>query len=496
MNSVNMLAEFVEVDAAHIETPMSHHGMERPERKKSLASRPARRAHTAAMPKSTAKNSPMARKSSPFMFIRPDYTKTDGAKEEINTQNNYNKCEETLHKRPAFCYNRDKMKAKVLVILPSDKFLHRQILEGVLAYGHERGPWQFHFETGERYEQGMEKVRSWGCGGIIAMVRDPGQLRKMLNTKVPAVFINPPQAGRRMSAPPKWATFVSRNQEDVGKSAAEYFLERGYRAFAFVGTQRPTPWCERRLRGFRGRLAREGLGCAVFPGAPACDADDFDREAPHVAKWLKTLKPGTALYASRDRRAVQMLNLCIDLGISVPDGLAVLGTDNDEVLCESVTPSLSSIALDGRNAGMLCARLLDMHMRGRKAEPLVDLAFPRVVTRQSTDETLVPDAFIAKALAIVRRDLSVRRTIADIAAELHVSRRTLETKANLVLGTTLKDEMNRIRLNEAVRLISNTRLSIQDVAERCGFCCSSHLNSRFKAAFGYSPSVFRYRNPR
>ena len=56
--------------------------------------------------------------------------------------------------------------------------------------------------------------------------------------------------------------------------------------------------------------------------------------------------------------------------------------------------------------------------------------------------------------------------------------------------------MNRIRLNEAVRLISNTRLSIQDVAERCGFCCSSHLNSRFKAAFGYSPSVFRYRNPR
>ena len=387
------------------------------------------------------------------------------------------------------------MKAKILVILPSDKFLHRQILEGVLAYGHERGPWQFHFETGDRYEQGLEKVSRWGCNGIIAMVRDCSQLQKMLKTRVPAVFLNPPQSGKRTDAPPKWATFVSRDQEDVGKTAAEYFIELGYREFAFVGTPRQTAWCMRRLNGFRGRLAKEGLACAVFPGAPETDCDDFGRESPHIAKWLKSLKPGTALYASRDRRAVQMLNLCSDLGISVPGDLAVLGTDNDEVLCESVTPSLSSISLDGRNAGMLCAKLLDMHIRERKVEPLVDLAFPGVVTRQSTDATLVPDAFIAKALAIVRRDLSNSHTIADIAKELKVSRRTLETKANLVLGTTLKNEINRIRLNEAVRLISNTDLSIQAVAERCGFCCASHLNTRFKTAFGHSPSVFRYRNP-
>ena len=387
------------------------------------------------------------------------------------------------------------MKAKVLVILPSDKFLHRQILEGVLAYGHERGPWQFHFETGDRYEQGLEKVRRWGCSGIIAMVHDRSQLRKMLRSKTPAVFLNPPLSGRPTPAPPKWATFVSRNQEDVGKSAAEYFLERGYRDFAFVGTPRPTEWCGRRLNGLRDRLAQEGLACAVFPGAPEGDQDDFDRESPHIAKWLKTLKPSTALYASRDRRAVQILNLCIDLGISVPSGLSVLGTDNDEVLCESVTPSLSSIALGGRNAGMLCAKLLDMHMRGHRVEPLVDLAFPNIVTRQSTDATLVPDAFIAKALAIVRRDLSASHTIGDIAKNLKVSRRTLETKANLVLGTTLKTEINRIRLNEAVRLISNTDLSIQEVAERCGFCCASHLNTRFKAVFGHSPSVFRYRDP-
>ena len=199
--------------------------------------------------------------------------------------------------------------------------------------------------------------------------------------------------------------------------------------------------------------------------------------------------------AEVDRRALQVLNLCTDIGLSVPGRIAVLGTDNDELLCESNSPSLSSIALDGRNAGNLCAKLLDEHMRGRKVEPLVDLAFPRIVTRQSTDETIVPDRFIAKALAIVRKDLSVNHTVGDLARSLNISRRTLEMKSNLILGTTLKSEINRIRLNEAVRLISNTDLPVWVIAEKCGFCCASHLNTRFKEMFGYTPSVFRYQRP-
>ena len=394
-------------------------------------------------------------------------------------------------------YNSAPMKAKILVMLPSDKFLHRQILEGIIAYGHDRGPWQFHFETGNRYEQGLSKIHRWGCNGIIALVWERKQMLDILKTKTPAVFLNPPPAQKgRTERPPAWATFVNRNQEDVGKSAAEYFLERGFRNFAFVGTPSPTDWCDRRLRGLSDRLAREGMECSVFPGAPKNARADFDLESPYLAKWLKSLKPKTALYASWDRRALQVLNLCIDTGLSVPGSIAVLGTDNDELLCESNSPSLSSIALDGRNAGNLCAKLLDAHIRGRKVEPLVDLAFPRIVTRQSTDETIVPDRFIAKALAIVRKDLSVNHTVGDLAQTLNISRCTLEMKSNLVLGTTLKSEINRIRLNEAVRLISNTDLPVWAIAEKCGFCCASHLNTRFKAMFGYTPSVFRYQNPR
>jgi len=391
------------------------------------------------------------------------------------------------------------MKAKVLIILPSDKFLHRQILEGILTYGREHGPWQFHFETGDRYEQGIGKGRRWGCSGIIAMVREPRQLRELIDTRIPAVFVNPPEAKTdKAKKPPKWATFVKRNQKNVGTTAAEYFLSRGYRSFAFVGTpvSEPAKWCEQRLNGFRRRLHREGLDCTSFAASSPEVASDFDRESIELTAWLKSLPPQTALYAPWDRRALQMIGLCLDANIAVPGSIAILGTDNDEVLCESVSPSLSSISLDGCSAGALCAQLLDAHMGGRKVEPLIDLAYPRIVTRQSTDEMQVPDPFLAKALAIVRKDLSVAHTVAELAAAVGISKRSLEMKANLILGTTLKSETDRIRLNEAVRLISNTRLSIQSIAEKCGFCCASHLNTRFKTIFGHNPSVFRYQDPK
>ena len=391
------------------------------------------------------------------------------------------------------------MKAKVLIILPTDKFLQRQILEGILAYGREHGPWQFHFETGNRYEQGLGKGRRWGCTGIIAMLREHSQLKELIDTKIPAVFINPPSSEKAKSGiPPKWATFVNRNQENVGATAAEYFLSRGYRNFAFVGTPliKAAEWCERRLDGFRSRLKKEGLDSTAFNASTREVSSDFDMESTELTEWLKSLPPQTALYAAWDRRALQVMGLCLDAGISVPGSISILGTDNDEVLCESFSPSLSSISLDGRNAGILCAQLLDAHMQKRKVEPLVDLAFPRVVTRQSTDEMQVPDRFVAKALTIVRRDLSERHTISKLAMAVGVSKRTLEMKANLVLGTTLKAEIEKIRLNEAVRMISNSGLSIQSVAEKCGFCCASHLNTRFKAVFGHNPSVFRYQDPK
>ena len=187
----------------------------------------------------------------------------------------------------------------------------------------------------------------------------------------------------------------------------------------------------------------------------------------------------------------QHLGVCLDAGITVPQTLAVLGSDDDALLCEATTPSLSSISLDGKQVGLLCARLLDDLMHRRKTKPFVDLILPRVITRQSTDASAIQDSILARALKDIRDNLEQPVSIEELAKKLGFSKRTLELKAKKILGCTFRDEVNRIRLNEAVRLLSNTDLSIQEIAIKCGFCCASHLGTRIKQAFKRSPSSFR-----
>lgn len=380
---------------------------------------------------------------------------------------------------------------RVAVILPSDKFQHRQILEGILEHGRAHGPWQFHLELGDRSDLIVGRRRTWLYDGVVAMVSDTTRRDEILAHRTPTILINPPSTDSLPLQPPSWAAYVDRDQENVGVTAAEYFLGRGHTEFAFLGTATPASWSSRRLTGFASRLAKAGFPCRTYE-MPESSA----HEARAVAEWLHTLRPGTALYTVDDERALQVLGICSDEGIAVPDTLSVLGTDNDALLCESTTPPLSSIDLEGTSCGTLCARLLDRLMHRRRVEPLVSLAYPRVTTRQSSDAHFIADPFLAKALGIVRQDLSQRHTISDLAAAVGVSKRTLEMKAQQILGTTLQAEINGIRLNEAVRLLSNSSKTVQEVAEKCGFSSASHLGTRLKAAFGYNASVFRYQDPR
>lgn len=234
-----------------------------------------------------------------------------------------------------------------------------------------------------------------------------------------------------------------------------------------------------------------GFPCRVYPAPAPEEAADYSREAPRLAAWLKSLPPQTALYTVKDIRGQQILAACLDAGIAVPDALAVLSTDDDEVLCETATPALSSIALDGAYTGRICAKALDDLLHGRKRHPLVDIAFPRIVTRRSTDAFAITDPVLARVIATARQNLSARVKINEIAQEIGVSPRTIENKAMRHFGRSMHEEINRLRLSEAVALLTNTGLSLAEIATRCGFCNPGHLSRAVKSAFGYPPGVFR-----
>ena len=379
------------------------------------------------------------------------------------------------------------MKTKICVALPTSNHLHRQMIEGIVDYARGRGPWQLFLVTEDDSGVGLRQARNWGAGGVIAFGRNVAWTREIFKWKVPAVLFNCELKGQ----PPR-TVYLQRDQENVGKTAAEYFLERGYRSFAFIGSAAGDDWSARRCAGFVRRPKRAKREATVYPQATRREAGDFGLEAPRMRRFLESLPNGTAVFVAHDRRAQLVLGLCLELGITVPERLAVLGVDDDRVICETMTPPLSSISLDGVNSGRLAARLLDELLEGARVDPVLKLDFPRVVTRQSSDTTAIGDTVMARTLAKITADLSRPVKLNAIASSLGYSARTLELKARKVFGCTLREKVNRIRLNEAVRMLSNTGLSVQEVAERCGFCGASHLGVRMKAAFGYSPSVFRH----
>lgn len=370
------------------------------------------------------------------------------------------------------------MKAKVCIVLPTSKHLHRQMIEGVVQYAREHGPWQLFLVTEDNPLDGLRQARIWGAGGAIVMGLDGRLVREVRKWRVPTVAFNcrPPHPQAR-------TVCLLRDQENVGKTAAEYFLDRGFRAFAFIGSVQASDWSDRRREGYVRRLRQAKRTVSV---------GDFSAGVDVLRRFLLSLPNGAALFVANDPAAQRVLGLCLELGITVPERLAVLGVDDDRVICEAMTPPLSSIALDGVASGRLAARLLDELLRGEKVEPVLKLDFPRVITRQSTDTNVIDDTVLSRTLARMTADLAHPVRLREIAAELGYSARTLELKARKVFGCTLKEKVNRIRLNEAVRLLSNSTLPIQEVAERCGFCGASHLGRKMKAAFGYPPSTFRY----
>jgi len=383
---------------------------------------------------------------------------------------------------------------RVLLVIPTANIIHRQILNGILHYAHRHGPWEFHMITGLFEEQGIRRTREWGCTGAIAFTDTRRHVEAVLAARVPVVFINPPASLIDAKSPLAAHCCVVRDHGALGVIAADYFLERHYTHFAYVDDVPREAWASERASGFAGRVRSQGFDCQIYPALSPKERHDYGLESRRLSAWLKGLSKPVAVMASRDARARQILDTCMDEGISVPYEIAVLGTGNDEILCETTTPSLSSIELDGENTGYECAKLLDGRMRLPAAEAAacrVSLGQARVVTRRSTDISCIADPHMAKALALIRERLGTRLTVAQVARHANLSQRLLEMKARKILGRTVRDEIQRQRLNHARALLRNSQKTVSEIAAECGFCDPSHLGLWFRKTFRLTPTAFR-----
>ncbi len=382
---------------------------------------------------------------------------------------------------------------RVLLIFPTSIQTCRWMLRGILRYVHQHGPWELHIIEDREGEQKLRQSKAWGGTGIIGYVHNKAHADAILAAGAPAVIVDPLKEYLVASHPISRLSRVACDSREVGRVAADYFLERRYTNFAFVGEINDIHWSRDRAEAFAARVAERGFACQSYPALTARERNDFGVEQKRLCAWLKALPKPVAVMAAWDVRGRQVLDACMKAGLAVPHEVALLSVDNDEILCETTNPPMSSIEMGAEDACYEGAKVLDSLMRGKghPGKQVIPYGAVRVVTRRSTEAIRIGDPLVVKALEFIWLNVGTPMTVADVARHLSVSRRLLEIHTRKALGRTVHDEILRVRLDRVQSLLRDTRMTVSEVADTCGFAGPSHLGRRFQNAFKMTPSAFR-----
>jgi LacI family transcriptional regulator len=371
----------------------------------------------------------------------------------------------------------------VALLVETSNAFARGLLAGVEDYIRTNGHWNVYLSEHGRGEKPPEWLTGWDGDGIIARVENLTIAWALADMPIPVVDLS----SHRLL--PKVSTVTTDNVA-IAKLAWQHFFERGFRHFAFCGDSR-FPWSVARGEAFA-QLAREAaLVCEGYAPNKKWDTGS-DPETDSIARWLGGLPLPCAVFACYDARGQQVLDACRRAGISVPEQIAVLGVDNDELLCDLSPPPLSSVAPNTHRAGWLAADLLAKLMAGEKVAAGVQFVPPvGVVTRQSTDTLAVDDPKIAGALRYIRQHACEGIHVDDVLAHFPMARRALEQRMKTIMGRTPHEEIRRVQLQRARELLCGTSLTLAEIAERCGFKYTEYLTVAFKRETGHSPNQYR-----
>ncbi len=214
-----------------------------------------------------------------------------------------------------------------------------------------------------------------------------------------------------------------------------------------------------------------------------------------MAEWLQQLPKPIGVLACYDIAGQELLEACKIANLAVPDSVAVLGVDNDELICNLTSPPLSSIQSDATRTGFLAASLLDEIMSGIGREPELHLIEPlRVVTRQSSDILAVSDPIVARALQLIRERVDEDLAVSTVQRYVGLSRRALDYRFVRVLGRTVHEEITRTRMERLASLLMSTDWTLPRLAERLQFSHSEYMGIAFKKFTGKSPGEYRRTN--
>lgn len=377
---------------------------------------------------------------------------------------------------------------KVILLVETSCGYGRKLLRGIAKYCHTHGPWRFylnppHYSRTNQKKQQWLKMKDWGADGII--VREPKKNDKIFELGLPTIVS--PNVIEKLPHLPTLCT----DRVAAGRLAAEHFLNRGFHHFGFSGFD-DMPWSQVRGKSFAERLTESGFETHIYNGTLSEIEHPWEEEQMRLADWIKSLPKPVGLMTCNDDRGRQVAETCKIAGVHVPDEVAIIGVDNDEVICNLADPPLSSIALNSERMGYEVARLLDKLMAGEKmaGQRIIDRP-THVVRRQSTDILAIEDHEIAAAVGFIHQNARRIIQVNDVVDATTLSRRSLEQRFRETLGHPILHEIRRVRVSHACQMLMETDMAVSQIALSLGYPGGENVARYFRREMGMSPQIYR-----
>ena len=367
-------------------------------------------------------------------------------------------------------------------------------MKGIAAYSKLHGPWIFYREPPfyrktlgqnrpDRVKALPASLQS-GLDGIVAFAPNAAEI----DAEIPAGF---PTVILPVDEKIQGRCCIVEETGAVGRMAAEHFLQRGFKRFAFCGFDHMY-WSRVREEGFVQHLAGAGSSVDVYNFPIEASRQPWEIERISMTDWLKSLPKPVGLMACNDDMAQQIIEANKLVGARIPDEIAILGVDNDEMICDLNHPPLSSIAMNFEKVGFEASLQLHLQMTGKKPSSLEIFSGPTCIhTRQSTDILAVGDPVVVEALRFIRQNASAMVSVQDVVAGISTSRRLLERRFRQAIGWSVYQEIQRVHIELASRMLAETNWHLPDIALRCGFSNSVHFGVAFKRLTHMTPEQHR-----
>ena len=374
---------------------------------------------------------------------------------------------------------------RVALMIETSTVYGRNLLQGITRYLRSHRSWSIFLEQREVDTVPPGWLRTWQGDGVISRWSDPRVAESIIKEDLAAVDLS----DRR---PAFGLARINSDDRAIGRLAAEHLLERGFPSFASCGFSGEL-WAARRTEAFLEALDRAGHTGRVYETPwRGAGAHVREYEQARIGRWLKSLPRPVGVMASNDVRGIDVLNACQTHGLRVPDEVAVLGVDDDALLCEICSPPLSSVVPNIEQIGYEAAALLDRLMNGEHAGREERFVPPLgVKTRLSTDVLSVGDQEFATAVRFIRENACHGITVTDVLHHVLISRSTLERNFRLYLGRSPQAEIRAVQLARAKQLLAETDHPIHRIAELVGYRHVEYFNVVFKREIGQTPGLYR-----